>query len=122
MKYDFIQSHSSIFAVKKMCEVFKVSRSGYYHYIHRDISNRAIENSKIVEKIKFINKQCFGVYGSPRIYEVLKDNGFSYQKPLLALKEAYLIQKNILKTSLLLRLVSALKRITTYLVVKYLYM
>ncbi len=84
MKYDFIQSHSSIFAVKKMCHVFKVSRSGYYHYIHRDMSNRATENSTIIEKIKCIHKQYSGVYGSPRMYEVLKDNGFSCSKPRVA--------------------------------------
>jgi len=68
-----------------MCQVLKVSRSGYYHYIHRDISNRATENSKIVEKIKCIHKQYFGVYGSPRIYEELKDNGYSCSKPRVAL-------------------------------------
>lgn len=67
-----------------MCHVLKVSRSGYYHYIHRDISNRATENSKIVEKIKCIHKQYFGVYGSPRIYEELKDNGYSCSKPRVA--------------------------------------
>ena len=47
--------------------------------------------------------------------------GFSYQNPLLALKEAYLIQKNVLKTSLFLRLLSASRRILAHVIVKYLY-
>lgn len=67
-----------------MCYVLKVSRSGYYHYIHRDMSNRSKENSNIIEKIKSIHKQYFRLYGSPRIYEVLKDNGVSCSKPRVA--------------------------------------
>lgn len=43
--------------------------------------------------------------------------GFSHQNPLLALKEAYQIQKNVLGTSLYLRLRSGLKRLKAFILV-----
>ena len=38
IKYFFIREHSSEFPVKKMCQIFDVSRSAYYDWLNRLIS------------------------------------------------------------------------------------
>jgi putative colanic acid biosynthesis glycosyltransferase len=48
--------------------------------------------------------------------------GFSYQNPCLAVKEAYMIQRDVLNISIVLRILSGLKRVATYFVVRYFYM
>jgi len=72
----------------------------------------------IVAKL-YMAKSLSAYYDEPVVNFSM--GGFSYQNPVLALKEAYLIQKHILKVSLFLRLLSALKRISTYIVIKYFY-
>lgn len=57
-----------------MCKVLKVSRSGYYAWIKRKPSKRAVENQELMEQIREIYKKSKGTYGSPRITEELKIN------------------------------------------------
>ncbi|NQU54015.1 MAG: IS3 family transposase [Bacteroidetes bacterium] len=57
-----------------MCKVLGVSRSGYYAWIKRKPSQRAIENQQLMEQIREIHKKCKETYGSPWITEELKIN------------------------------------------------
>ena len=57
-----------------MCKVLTVSRSGYYSWLKRGPSKRAIENQGLIEQIRSIHKKSKGTYGSPRITEELKVN------------------------------------------------
>ncbi len=54
--------------VEKMCEVFEVSRSGYYTWLQRKLSSRTLENAAIVAMIKERRKkeEIMETYGSPR--------------------------------------------------------
>lgn len=67
MKYCFMERYGSGFEVRKMCRVLGVSRSGYYLYLRRGLSQRNEENKRFVTRIKEIWKRSRGTYGSPRI-------------------------------------------------------
>jgi putative transposase len=76
MKYCFMERYGSGFEVMRMCRVLGVSRSGYYSYLRRGLSQRNEENRRFVTKIKEIWKWSRGIYGSPRITAELKAQGF----------------------------------------------
>jgi putative transposase len=59
-----------------MCRILLVSRSGYYRWYKRPESRRSIENRRLDTHIKAIYKKHKGRYGSPKITDELKDNGF----------------------------------------------
>ena len=72
MKYQFIDTYRSAFAVEKMCRALNVSKSGYYAWKVRPKSKRARENEQLDHHIRTTYKQNRGTYGSPRITEALK--------------------------------------------------
>lgn len=58
-----------------MCTVLRVSSSGFYAWRSRGRSDRAIENERLTERIRFFHKRSGGTYGAPRITEDLRDEG-----------------------------------------------
>lgn len=58
-----------------MCNVLKVSRSGYYASFVRPESRRAHENRILLVKIKAIHKGSRNTYGSPRVHRKLRAEG-----------------------------------------------
>lgn len=56
-----------------MCRVLRVSRSGYYAWIGREISPRQKANELLLVEIKRVYAESKKRYGSPRIYEQLRD-------------------------------------------------
>ena len=80
MKYQFIQQNSCEFKVRKMCQVLEVSKSRYYDWIKKPCSRREEENIELVKKINKINRESRETYGSPRMFDALKANGFKYGK------------------------------------------
>ena len=73
-----------MFSIEKMAEILNVSKSGYYAYLKQKISNRKIENTQLLEKIKYIYQEGRGVYGSPRIHRELKKSGESCSRRRVA--------------------------------------
>ena len=49
-----MRRHEKEFSIEKMAQVLNVSRSGYYGFLVKEESARAIENEKLKEKIKSI--------------------------------------------------------------------
>lgn len=62
-------------AVSLACKVLEVSRSGYYEWIDRPISNRDKENQELIERIRSIHDESDETYGSPRITAELRSEG-----------------------------------------------
>ena len=54
-----------------------MSPSGYYAWINRAESKRQAEDRTLLKTIKRIYKQCFGIYGSPRIHRELRKMGIN---------------------------------------------
>ena len=58
-----------------MCEVLKVSRSGYYAWERRQPSLRQRGNEELLRQIREIHIQSRRLYGSPRVAAELKKQG-----------------------------------------------
>jgi len=67
-----------------MCQVFKVSRSGYYSWQKSGISNRSIENEDLTKRILKVYQDSKKRYGSPRITKELKHQGIKISRPRAA--------------------------------------
>ena len=72
-----MQQHQTKFPIAVMCEVLSVSRSGYYAWRKNPESKRKQSNNKLREKIRTVHRDSGESYGSPRIYQALKEQGES---------------------------------------------
>jgi hypothetical protein len=48
--YGFIKTHRHQFRVRTMCRLLEVSPSGYYAWLQEPISNRAREDTRLLDK------------------------------------------------------------------------
>lgn len=58
-----------------MCRMFQVSAAGYYAWIARPPSRRAMEDASLVDKIRTAHTHSRETYGSPRIHAALRQRG-----------------------------------------------
>ena len=61
--------------VRTMCRVLKVSASGYYAWLDRAPSQRAIDNAVLTERIRAVHTESDATYGMPRVRAELVDQG-----------------------------------------------
>jgi len=55
--------------------MLQVARSGFYQWQHQPLSNRAIEDGRLLNLIKDSYDASSGVYGSPRVFLDLREVG-----------------------------------------------
>lgn len=67
-----------------MCQVLKVSKSGYYKWLTAKPSKRQLENIALAREIRNIHKNSKETYGSPRITEELRDKNYKASRPRVA--------------------------------------
>lgn len=58
-----------------MCRALKVSKSGFYAWLTRPPSARAVRRAELVEKIERAHRDSSRRYGSPRVYRELLEQG-----------------------------------------------
>lgn len=58
-----------------MCRVLRVARSGFYQWLHKPLSDRAIEDQRLLELIRASYSASSCVYGSPRVFLDLREAG-----------------------------------------------
>jgi transposase InsO family protein len=58
-----------------MCQMLKVSRSGYYAWQQRPVSPRAERQAQLEARIRQAYETGRGVYGSPRVHRELQEQG-----------------------------------------------
>jgi putative transposase len=75
VKYAFIQKHEQAYAVRTLCGVLQVHRSGYYAWRRQPISPRAREDQRIDGLIKQSWLESGTVYGYRKITSDLRDGG-----------------------------------------------
>jgi putative transposase len=75
MKYQFIAQHHQQFCLSLLCQTLEVSRSGYYAWCKRPLSQQAQANHHLVERIRIVHTASYGTYGSPRIWAELRAQG-----------------------------------------------
>ena len=76
MKYAFVKEQTDNYTVIALCSALKVSRSGYYNWLHRAPSRREIKNKALVNVIAGVHKETMQTYGSPRMHAELVDTGY----------------------------------------------
>ncbi|WP_433352729.1 IS3 family transposase [Microtetraspora malaysiensis] len=76
-RLQFISAHRLVYGVKRLCRVLNVARSAFYAWLGREPARaaRAVEDKRIVEKIRRFHGVSGGTNGSPRITADLRDDG-----------------------------------------------
>ena len=84
MRFAFIEAEKAEFPVELLCEVLKVSRSGFYAWRGRPESSRASEDRRLRLEITSIHTTHKGRYGSPRIQEDMLELGYPMSRKRVA--------------------------------------
>lgn len=63
------------YPIKVLCEVMRVSRSGYYAWLTREESVRKKEYRRLVPLVRELHRQSYGTYGTRRIADDLREHG-----------------------------------------------
>ena len=75
MRYRFVDEHKKTWPIILMCGVLSVSRSGFYDWLARVPSPRALLNRDLDSRIRKIFSRHKQRYGAPRILKDLHDEG-----------------------------------------------
>jgi putative transposase len=70
-----VNANQAVVPVGTMCRVLGVSASGFYAWLHRAPSQRAMDDALLGERIKLIHAESKEIYGSPNIHAELRDQG-----------------------------------------------
>ena len=83
VKYQVIYKRKSEYSISEMCRFFKVSRSGYYDYLHRrNMPDRILP---LAEKIRECQEESHRTYGYRRVQIWLERQGI-YKNPKTVLR------------------------------------
>ena len=74
-RFAFVDREKALFEVTVLCRLLKVSRSGFYAWLARPASARAIADAVLTEQIQTAFTDNRRVYGSPRIHAELAEAG-----------------------------------------------
>lgn len=75
VRFEFPKAHRGEFGpIRKACDLMKVSKSGYYEYIHRRKSNAQIERGALEGFVKDVFEQHHARYGYRRVTQELRKN------------------------------------------------
>ena len=102
MKYAFIVENSALYSITRLCSVIEVSRRGYYDWLTRPESARALSNRQLLIEIRRIFYVHREVYGAPRIHRTLVEEGHrcSLNRVARLMRRERLIPKTIKKLAL----------------------
>jgi putative transposase len=84
MKYAFIADHQHQHSVERLCAVLGVSRSGFYAWQARPMSDRQQANAALVVHIRELHRRSRETYGSPRIHADLQAIGLRCSRKRVA--------------------------------------
>jgi len=71
-----VRANQARYAVRTLCRVLGVSPSGYYAWRDRPPSARAVENERLLARMREIHEFSRQTYGRPRMYAELRDDGW----------------------------------------------
>ena len=87
-KYAVIHRHRTKYAVKDLCEILQVSRSGYYKYVKQ--MNRMEKDFELAERIRIKQESCKKTYGYRRMKLWLDSEGITKNpKTILRIMHKY---------------------------------
>jgi transposase InsO family protein len=74
-RFRFIEVEKATYPVVRLCRVLNVSASGFYAWVNRPASARAVANAALTERIRAIHTRSRSTYGSPRAHADLREAG-----------------------------------------------
>ena len=77
MRFEFVHAEKANHSVRTLCRVLQVSPSGYYAWRQERSGTRRNEDAVLAVHIRAIYKRSRRTYGSPRVTEQLKREGFA---------------------------------------------
>jgi len=92
MIFSSVKQHRDIWPVSVQCRVLGVSASGYYAWLKRPPSKRAVANENLLSHIYRIHWNSRKLYGSPRVHAALRTEG---QRASLKRVERLMRQNNL---------------------------
>ena len=75
MRYEFIRAEKAHYPVSILCRVLQVARSGFYAWLSQGESARERRDRKLLPLIREVFEANRQTYGSPRVFEELRDQG-----------------------------------------------
>lgn len=75
MKYEFMETYRSRFAVIRMCKALKINESGYFRWRKRGKTDREQEDERLVPLIRQIHEESKRIYGPTKIKSSLLSKG-----------------------------------------------
>ena len=67
-----------------MCELYGVTRAGYYAWCGRERSARAVGDEQLIKQVRQVHELSRGFYGSPRITQQLRQQGLQVGRRRIA--------------------------------------
>lgn len=80
MKFRLIQQERRWHHLGALCEALGVTRGGYYRWLRRRPSARDLGSSLLLSRIRRVHNESKKTYGSPRIFDQLRDEGVACGK------------------------------------------
>ncbi|MFT7841095.1 IS3 family transposase [Saccharothrix sp. BKS2] len=74
-RYAFIAAEKAHFTVSMMCRLLRVSRSGFYDWMARPASARALRRKELTERIRAVFAESGRTYGYRRVHAELARRG-----------------------------------------------
>ena len=84
MRFGFIKENLVKYPLKPMLNVLNVSRSGYYAWLTRPKSKRALENEALEKEIEVVYKASRELSGSLKVQKGLEARGIKTSRPRVA--------------------------------------
>ncbi len=84
VKYAFIKAHRRECDTAAMCRLLDVSRRGFYAWLRKPLSDRALEGQRLLSLIRAAYAASHGVYGAPRIFLDVREAGETCSKHRVA--------------------------------------
>ncbi len=84
MTFRFIDVEKHNHRVARLCRVLRVSRSGYYAWAKRGLSDHAASDIALAAQISAIHRESDGTYGTPRVHAELRAMGIRVSRRRIA--------------------------------------
>lgn len=84
MTFTFIKDNRDRFDVEVLCAVFEVTTAGFYAWLKRPESRRAVRARELCEQIRIVHRETDGIYGSIKIARELRSRNHRANRKTIA--------------------------------------